>query len=33
LGTARSPLYIEVSECRAVVMTHVCPVVMKSWEV
>jgi len=33
LGAARSPLYIEVGECRAVVIAHVCPTVTKSWEV
>jgi len=33
LGIVKSPLYIEVDGCRAVVMAHLCPVVTKSWEV
>ena len=30
LEAARSLLFVEVGECRVVVMTHVCPVVTKS---
>ena len=33
LGTAMSPLYIEVEGCRAVVMAHLALVITKSWEV
>ena len=33
LGTAMSPLYIEVEGCRTVVMAHQALAVTKSWEV
>ena len=33
LGTAMSPLFIEVEGCRVVVMAHLAPTVTKSWEV
>ena len=33
MEAARSLLFIEVGECRAVVMAHVCPAVTKSGEV
>jgi len=33
LEAARSPLFIEVGECKVVVMAHVCPAVTKSEKV